>query len=95
MLDKFNGDPVKCRGFLIQRQLYLTSHGDLADHSKTVLMMGLLPGKALTWATVIWEKGGEPMTSYECFSMFRRIFDHVREGKEVGDRLMSIQQGNQ
>lgn len=46
--DKFNDDPAKCCGFLLQCHLYLTSQGDLSDHSKIVLRMGLLIGKALT-----------------------------------------------
>lgn len=27
--------------------------------------------------------------------MFRRVFDHATEGREVGDNLLSMQQGDQ
>lgn len=38
--------------------------GDLANHSKIVRLVGLLKGRALTWAKAIWEKGGEPVSNY-------------------------------
>lgn len=56
-------------------------------------MISLLTGKALTWATAIWDKGGELVSSKECFvSLFRQVFDHAPEGKEVGDLLISSKQ---
>lgn len=83
--EKFDGDPARCWGFLLQGQIYLISHGNVSDQSS------LLPGKALTWATAVWEKGGESVSSYKCFvSLFCRVFDHAPEGKEVGERHVEL-----
>lgn len=44
----------------------------------------------------IWQKGGEPDTSFDHFlAMFQRVFNHVPEGEEVGKRLMSLTEGQQ
>lgn len=58
MQEKYDGDPVKCRGFLLQCQLYPSSQGELTDHNKVVIKLGLLTGKALTWASFHLGKGG-------------------------------------
>lgn len=57
-------------------------------------MISLLMRKALSWATVVLDKGVESVTSNEQFvSLFCRVFNHTTEGKEVGDRLISSNQG--
>lgn len=94
IMENFDGNPARCRGFLLQNQLYLASKSNVSDQSKIVHMIDLLMGKAFTWATAICDKGGEPVCSYECFlSLFHRVFDHAPEGKEVGDLLTSFKQG--
>lgn len=44
---------------------------------------------------MVWEQGGEALTSYECFiELFHHIFDLASEGKEIGEILMAVKQGN-
>lgn len=68
----------------------------MSDQNKVVVMLTYLTGKALTWVTTTWEKGGEPVASFDRFlTMFRGVFDDAPEGREVRDRLMSLTQGQQ
>lgn len=44
--------------------------------------------------TAIWEKGGRLTTSFENFvGLFRKVFDHAPEGKEIRERLLAVKQG--
>lgn len=47
-------------------------------------MLTILTGKALTWASAIWDR---------FLSMLKRVFDYAQEG--TYDRLMSLSQGRQ
>lgn len=79
---KFTRDPAQCCGFLLQCQLYFEVQEGLFDQSKIVLMLSLLIEKVLIWAAVVWEKGGEYVSTYECFvTLFCWVFDHAPEGK--------------
>lgn len=64
------------------------------DQSKTAQFLSLLTGKALNWATMVWEKGGKPLSSYNCFiALFCQVFNHALGGKEVGEKLLTMKQG--
>lgn len=44
----------------------------------------------------IWERGEEELDSYEGFmTLFKCIFDHPPDGREVGERLLQLRQGVQ
>lgn len=65
--------------------------GKLPDQNKMAVMLMLLTGKAITWVSAIWEKGGEPISNFDYFlSMFKKVFDHTPEERDGGDRLMSL-----
>ncbi len=53
--EKFEGDPSKCKGFVLQCALYLaqqsTSHS--TDTSKIAFICSLLTGRALDWITAV------------------------------------------
>lgn len=87
-LNKFSRKPSQCRGFLLQCSLYFTAQEGITDQSKTAQLLSLLMGKALSWAMVVWERGGEPITSYDCYHNV-----HTPDGKEIGERLLSVRQG--
>lgn len=84
-----------CKGFLLQFSLYFTTQIGATDQQKVAQLINLLTGKALKWATAIWEKGEEPTTSYKCFiEMFHWVFAHSLEDVEVGEQLLTIKQGS-
>lgn len=54
--------------------------------------ISLLSNKVPAWFMPIWSQGGEHITSYECFlQFFKRVFDHLREGKEI----LTLNEGTQ
>lgn len=58
-------------------------------------MAQLTTQRALRWATAVWKGSEETFTSYKQFiPMFKRIFDHTTEGKEVSGRMLILRQGN-
>ncbi|KAL0198667.1 hypothetical protein M9458_007207, partial [Cirrhinus mrigala] len=63
--------------------------------SKVSLVCSLLTGKALKWATALWE--GQQMTfpSYQHFlRKFKEVFDHGEDGKEAEEELLTLRQGS-
>lgn len=67
--DKFDGTVTKCRGFLLQCSLFMNQQPHLysTDDSKVSFLCSLLTGKALDWATAIWEGGRMTFPSYANF----------------------------
>lgn len=57
--DKFAGDPALFCVFLLQCHLYFTAQGDINICHKIAQLISLFTGKALTWMTTVWERGGE------------------------------------
>ena len=54
--EKYDGTPSKCRSFLLQCSVYQT--GALTtERSQVATVISLLTGRALVWATAIWERG--------------------------------------
>lgn len=44
---------------------------------------------------MVWNSSEETFTSYEQFIvMYKRVFDHVPEGKEVSEHILALRQGN-
>ncbi|XP_058619589.1 uncharacterized protein LOC131532156 [Onychostoma macrolepis] len=64
------------------------------DDSKVSFLCSLLTGKALDWATAIWEGRRMTFPSYANFlRQFRDVFEHSAGGKEPGEHLLSLHQG--
>lgn len=63
--EKYAGDPAQCKGFLLQCFLFFASYPVMPETRKVTHFMELLTGKALFWATAVWEQGGESMSSLE------------------------------
>lgn len=54
----------------------------------------MLTGRALEWATAIWNGDRSLFTTYSAFLLrFREVFDHPAGGKEVGEQLIALRQG--
>ncbi len=65
------------------------------DASQVSFICSLLTGRALDWATAIWEGNRLSFPTYDTFiRQFREVFEHSASGKEVGEELIALRQGN-
>ena len=95
--ERYDGHPDKCRSFLLQCDLYFAhrSGPELPKRAKVAAVISVLNGRALEWATAVLERAGTELTSCEDFiELFRSLFDHPATGKESGERLLKLRQGN-
>lgn len=93
---RFSGDPSACCGFLTQCSLTfeLQPSSFPSDRAKIAYVITLLSGKALSWATAVWNAQSPFCSSYSEFEEeFKRVFDHPISGREASKRLLSLQQG--
>ncbi len=95
--DKYDGSPERCKGFLMQCYLYIHQQPLTfpTDASQVSFICSLLTGRALDWATAIWEGNRLSFPTYDTFiRQFREVFEHSASGKEVGEELIALRQGN-
>jgi len=94
--EKFDGSPNKCKGFLMQCSIFLAQQPSLysMDYSKISLVCSLLTGKALDWATAVWNNQGFQHTTYSNFiQRLREVFEHAEGGRNAGEQLLALRQG--
>ncbi len=94
--EKFDGDPTRCKGFLLQCSLFVNQQPALypAESGRIAFVCSLLTGKALDWATVIWGTDGSAFPTFDSFiHHFREVFDHPAEGRGAGEQLLALSQG--
>uniref|UniRef100_A0A3B1JYM9 Gypsy retrotransposon integrase-like protein 1 n=1 Tax=Astyanax mexicanus TaxID=7994 RepID=A0A3B1JYM9_ASTMX len=88
----FDGDPEKCSGFLLQCSVFFSNSPPTTDEAKIGFIISRLSGKALEWATAIWEDlSGASYTDF--LATFRSVFDHSRYGQSNGELLLALKQG--
>ncbi|MGL5840428.1 MAG: DUF4939 domain-containing protein [Aeromonas hydrophila] len=80
--DKFDGSADHCRGFLRQCGVFFSHQPGMysEDGTKCAFLLSLLTGKALEWASAVWD--GDPLirASYCHFEeAIREVFEH-RQG---------------
>ncbi len=64
------------------------------DISRVSFICSLLSGRALEWATAVWEGGSlssPPLNEF--LRQFREVFEHSASGKEAGEQLLALRQG--
>jgi len=64
--EKFDGDPAKCKGFLLQCSLFVNQQPTLCptDSSRISFVCSQLIGRALDWATAVWREDGSTFPSF-------------------------------
>lgn len=95
--EHYRGDMGKCGGFLLQCSLVFSQKPITysSDHAKIAFIMGLLQGKALDWATAIWQNNSDIRVDYKKFvAELKKVFDHPVQGKEASKRLLTIRQSS-
>ncbi|KAL6458335.1 hypothetical protein MHYP_G00335650 [Metynnis hypsauchen] len=94
--ERYAGDPETCRGFLLQCSLVFEQQPSRfpTERSKVAYMISLLTGRALAWATSLWERASPDTASGESFmSAMRTTFHNPRGGREAAPRLLALSQG--
>ncbi|KAL0180378.1 hypothetical protein M9458_025820, partial [Cirrhinus mrigala] len=94
--EKFDGSAGKCKGFLMQCSLFVSQQPQLypTDDSRISFVCSLLTGRALDWATALWEGEHTTFPSFTVFLQhFREVFDHSGYGEEAGEQLLALRQG--
>uniref|UniRef100_A0AAY5L9K7 Retrotransposon gag domain-containing protein n=1 Tax=Esox lucius TaxID=8010 RepID=A0AAY5L9K7_ESOLU len=91
----YDGAADRCQGFLLQLDIALQAmHPAPTEAQKITSLVSCLSGKALEWATAIWNIEQPTQGSYADFTRrFRAVFDHPHEGREAGERLFHLRQG--
>lgn len=95
--DRYSGELGACSQFLHQCSLVFDQQSVTyaADKSKIAFIMSLLSGRASSWALAISTRDSAVTNSYLAFvSEMRKVFDHPVQGKEAGNRLLSLRQGS-
>ncbi|KAL0202757.1 hypothetical protein M9458_000775, partial [Cirrhinus mrigala] len=94
--DKFDGTPTKCKGFLLQCTLFVNQQPNLyaTDESKIAFVCSLLTGKALEWATAVWDLGQSTYPTFATFlRSFKEVFQPTPESSEAGEQIVALRQG--
>ncbi|KAL6463648.1 hypothetical protein MHYP_G00280390 [Metynnis hypsauchen] len=94
--ERYAGDPETCRGFLLQCSLVFEQQPSRfpTERSKVAYMISLLTGRALAWATSLWERASPDTASGESFMRaMRTAFHNPRGGREAAPRLLALSQG--
>lgn len=93
---RFDGDPDACRGFLTQCALAFQLHPSSfpTEESKVAYITTLLSGKALVWATAVWEKDFNVCHDASDFmAQVQAVFGHPTSRRESAKRLLQLKQG--
>ncbi|KAI2650216.1 Retrotransposon-like protein 1 [Labeo rohita] len=94
--EKFDGTADKCKGFLLQCTLFVNQQPNLyaTDESKIAFVCSLLTGKALEWATAVWDLGQSTYPTFATFlRSFKEVFQPASEGSEAGEQIVALKQG--
>lgn len=94
--ERYDGNPERCRGFITQCTLafQLQPNSFPTESSRVAYMTTLLVGKALDWATALWERRSPLTSNSDLFiAEMRKVFHHPVSGAEVDHRLLQLAQG--
>ncbi|KAK3563887.1 hypothetical protein QTP86_004832 [Hemibagrus guttatus] len=65
------------------------------EGTKCAFLLSLLTGKALEWASAVWDADPLIRSSYSHFEeAIREVFEHPAGGKDISVQLMEIRQGS-
>lgn len=91
--EKFDGNPARCKGFLLQCSLFVKQQPGLypTDSSRISFVFSLLTKRALDWVTAVWRDDRKPFPTFAVFLQhFREVFEHPVGGKSAGDQLLML-----
>ncbi|OMH82806.1 Retrotransposon-derived protein PEG10, partial [Zancudomyces culisetae] len=96
--ERYDGDRRQYRGFVNQCKLLFLTHHDQYEtgSAKVGLVMSLLSGNALLWASPFIEKNSPVLYNFEMFlKEFSRVFDDPQRTQTANDAVRALRQGPQ
>jgi hypothetical protein len=94
-LERFNGEQSTGWAFIALCALVfkLQPSSFPSDHSKIAYLITLMSGRALTWATAVWEQQSAICISLEGFvGEVKKVFDAPFSGREAARKLIQLWQ---
>ncbi|KAI2647858.1 Transposon Tf2-9 polyprotein [Labeo rohita] len=95
--NKFDGTAEQCKGFVRQVKLYFEYQQDRfeSEEKRCAFLMTLLTGRALDWASAVWDADPQFKKSVEYFLLqIREVFEYPAGGRDVSTQLIHAKQGN-
>ncbi|KAL0170543.1 hypothetical protein M9458_035139, partial [Cirrhinus mrigala] len=95
--NKFDGTAEQCKGFVRQVKLYFEYQQDRfeSEEKRCVFLMTLLTGRALDWASAVWDADPQLKKSVEYFLLqIQEVFEYPAGGRDILTQLIHAKQGN-
>ncbi|KAL0152240.1 hypothetical protein M9458_051963 [Cirrhinus mrigala] len=95
--DKFDGTAETCKGFIRQVKLYFDHQSDRSatEEKKCAFLMTLLTGKAIDWASAVWDSDSRIRYSLDYFiDQLREVFEYPTGGRDILTQIINIKQGH-
>lgn len=89
--EKYDRSPDCCRDFICQCDIIFALQPELyaADTTRCAFVLSLLTGKALDWASAVWNTDPQVQTSFVYFAgLIHEVFEYPAQGKDVSVQLM-------
>ncbi|KAK3562867.1 hypothetical protein QTP86_011108 [Hemibagrus guttatus] len=96
--EKFDGSADRCREFLWQCEVFFSHQPGMYNEegTKCAFLLSLLSGRALEWASAVWDADPQVRSSFSSFAgMIREVFEHPAGGKDISVQLMELRQGSE
>ncbi|KAK3507973.1 hypothetical protein QTP70_007781 [Hemibagrus guttatus] len=97
MPEKYDGPADRCCGFLRQCEVFFSHKPGIyrEDGTRCVFLLSLLTGKALDWASAVWDADPLIHSSFSFFAgMIWEVFEYPAGGKDISLQLMELRQGS-
>ncbi|KAL0164283.1 hypothetical protein M9458_040036 [Cirrhinus mrigala] len=95
--NKFDGTAEQCKGFVHQVKLYFDHQKDRfeSEEKRCAFLMTLLTGRALDWASAVWDTDRQFKTSVDYFlQQIHEVFEYPTGGRDISTQIIHAKQGN-
>ncbi|KAL0161331.1 hypothetical protein M9458_045056, partial [Cirrhinus mrigala] len=94
---KFDGTAEQCKGFIRQVKLYFDYQLERfeSEEKRCAFLMTLLTGRALDWASAVWDADSQFKRSVDYFlQQIQEVFEYPAGGRDISNQIIHARQGN-